>query len=334
MEQPRKAARADGVYDVQGTLMVGIASGGKSILDLSKIEVVDRLVHYEYFADGDSKYTLGQETLAANIRYDGKPITIPKMVGSGTYGMVHLAQVTGGPKFVIKVQEIDEDAEFGMKTAEALRECDLVSFRAVEVSTDTTSFYLTFMDPLDGDCTPGVMGGLTLTDGSDADEKNRNSFVQFMNTLRACLRHRGATYNDMKPGNIGYKRRGNTYQFSLIDLDGISDRVSTYPAIERFVGSSEDDYARKSDDRVREFNLQTDYAFAVTKLIVCSNDASINDYLSYGAMNYDARKDYLDMVMQRTSESNKLASEAAKVALETIRKCEALLYQPPTYDAL
>ena len=172
----------------------------------------------------------------------------------------------------------------------------MVSFRAVEVSTDTTSFYLTFMDPLDGDCT-GVMGGLTLT---DTDEKNRNSFVQFMNTLRTCLREHGATYNDMKPGNIGYKRRGNTYKFLLIDLDGINDRMSTYPAIKRFTGVKEDDFPLDPNERKEEFDLQTDYAFAVTKLIVCLNDPRLNNYLSYGANNYDERGKYLE-VMERTS---------------------------------
>ena len=88
---------------------------------LSKIEVVGKLTAYEYYVGVDPKYSLSQATLAANILYDGKPIWIPK-IGSGAYGMVYLAEVYGGPKFVIKVQEIDKDAKVGMKTAEALRE--------------------------------------------------------------------------------------------------------------------------------------------------------------------------------------------------------------------
>ena len=86
--------------------------------------------------------------------------------------------------------------------------------------------------------------------------------------IASCLFRNGATFTDMKPENVGFKQINGVYQFTLLDLDGLNDNISTYPMTARM--SLE--FSPLGGFQTGEQKMsQTAYAVEVTKLLVCAD---------------------------------------------------------------
>lgn len=212
------------------------------------------------------------KTPAAELKrmfnYDGTPIVFTELA-QGSEGRV-LSGRAGSVSFAVKMQECDDEAISGIRKADALADCDLVSFRAFQntypmpvmtkrgLKFTESSDLVTFMDKMDADC-----GSLKFSGNTPKDIADRVAFVAFMDTLLACLKIHAVTYPDMKPQNVGYTRNPDqTIQFRLIDLDGLNGTVATYPATTALAVVDSRFYNRDL------MALQTAYAFEITKLLV------------------------------------------------------------------
>ena len=232
------------------------SDGGPAALDLKKIERKGGI-----FTSNTSA-----AKLSTMFSYDGTPIDFTEL-GQGSEGRV-LSGSAGSVSFAVKMQECDDEAISGIRAAQALADCDLVSFRAFQhrypmpvmtnkgVKVTQGSDLVTFMDKMSADC-----GSLEFSGNTPKDIAGREAFVAFMDTLLACLKRHGVTYPDMKPQNVGY-RRNQTIQFRLIDLDGLNGTVATYPATTDLAVVESRPYKKNL------MTLQTEYAFEITKLLV------------------------------------------------------------------
>jgi len=268
----KRQREEDVVEDVIRTLNYSeeVVSGGNSVLDLEKIK------HRSDFGFTPST-PIGD--FSRNFFYDGQPIMFEELEG-GAYGRVLSGVAKNGPRFTIKLQDYDLKKQRSLEVAQALQKCNLVSFKSFRNRIEMTlngkragvkMVLATFMEHLDGDCSQLGFGSR-----SENNPLYRRGFVTFMDNLRSCLEENGASFCDMKPGNVGYKKfeqrgRPDQFQFTLIDLDGINDDIATYPLIARFANNYEG--PQKSED----MKAQTEYAFEITKLIVCLKGVAPGD---------------------------------------------------------
>lgn len=217
------------------------------------------------------KGELTEGMMSTLFTFDSAELTF-RFLKRGTFGSVFSAVARDSPRkvvpFVVKIQDSTEQAKRGLKSAEKLRDCGIVSFKTFELgftSPDPTGKQFrsgvrlaTFMDRCEGDCSK-----LVLT--SDED---RGAFAHFLITLLDCLKDQNLTYTDMKPDNIGYMKLGKSYQFRLLDLDGTNNKVSTYPAISNWTTTFEPRHGSSEYDQML---FQTVFASAITKMMVCGS---------------------------------------------------------------
>jgi hypothetical protein len=208
-----------------------------------------------------------------------------KRLGKGTYGTVFSAKVNLGDRvvpFVVKMQEKTSNAVLGLERAKLLSGCGLVNFKTMELNfiinrSSPKTLLATFMDHCQSDCSKLKF--------KDSDDAGRNAFVYFLDTLYACLFNFGISYTDMKPENVGYIEMHGMYRFRLLDLDGTDSKVSTYPAIAHWATSftpgvrtnSDNDYVTYTT--AEQMRAQTQFAFEICKMMVCSKSDSHRDLL-------------------------------------------------------
>mgnify|MGYP003640434981 CR=1 FL=1 len=259
VQQPARKVASTLNYDMLSEGGRPIPSdGGPAALDLKKIK----------WTGGTFTSNTTAAKLSTMFNYDGTPIDFAELA-QGSEGRV-LSGHAGGVSFAVKMQKCDDEAISGIRAAEALADCDLVSFRAFQntsVMTVTSEQgtkltfnrnhdLVTFMGKMDADCATLYFSGNT-----PEDIAGRGAFVAFMDKLLACLKEHGVAYPDMKPQNVGYTRN-QTIQFRLIDLDGLNGTVATYPATTDLAALESPFYDRN------RMTLQTEYAFEITKLLV------------------------------------------------------------------
>ena len=189
------------------------------------------------------------ELRGGTIMYKGRRPTRTRRIGKGSYGVVSLYTYPDGAQLTVKKQPAEWDAIDNMPIAESLRSCELVDFKAI---VDRTSAQIwTIMEHLTSDCR------------AIPESKRREyapEFASFLLRTLDCLLASGASFCDMKLGNVAYKMCQGKPTFKLIDLDGLgpSGAVSTYPAVAKWAAEC---------DSPQEQQLQTRYAFGIAAMM-------------------------------------------------------------------
>lgn len=200
---------------------------------------------------------INEEMLGKILYFDKDGVKFPikfKSINRGSFGFVYSGTVNGG-EFAIKIQKLTAKAVMGLKAAKVLSDCDIAPFRAIKLETETGEAYIaTLMPKYTGDCKD--IPTLSLSD--------RKLFFEFMKRLQGCIQEHEIAYTDMKPRNVGYSQtdQGGLI-FRLLDLDGTNNDVFSFPLIQRFADGN-----KKSPEQMK---LESEYAFAITTMIVCSN---------------------------------------------------------------
>ena len=181
------------------------------------------------------------------VLYKGKKPTDMEQIGEGGYGTVFMLQYADGTEFIMMKLAADEEALTNLKTAEGLRDCDLVEFKAVNINDREI---WTLMEVMEKD---------VFSMKLNRRKRDARDFAIFMRrTLQCLLREpHAASFTDMKPRNVAVKACKPKDSFRLIDLDGINGVVSSIPAIPKFTSECE---------TPEEQRMQTVYAFAVTAM--------------------------------------------------------------------
>ena len=241
------------------TLGTPLFGGGNSNVDLGKISFWPFGPPLNLFSSA--------EDFQAHFRYNGGQVKCND-IARGAYGRVMMAVADTGPAFTIKIQERTPEALKGLQTAMKLQHCNLVSFRPFDLTSDSESPLLaTCMELMGGDCSK-------LGFGNSDRGAARKKFVNFLDDLKACLFEYGATFTDMKPENVGFKQTNGVYQFTLLDLDGLNDNISTYPMTARMLRK----FGPVLGFTTRQQKMsQTAYAVEVTKLLVCADGTQGSD---------------------------------------------------------
>lgn len=181
------------------------------------------------------------------VLYKGTRPLSEEVVGRGAYGeVVKLRYFTDGARLTLKRQQANWVVLANLRVAEALEGCGLTDFKSMRVDDEVW----TLMEALDSDCSRMAYSQRR----THADE-----YAAFLTSLRDCLLHQGASFTDMKLQNTAVKRcaRGKV-AFRLIDLDGIDDSISTYPAVASFATNC---------STAEEKRVQTYWSFAVTAML-------------------------------------------------------------------
>ena len=179
------------------------------------------------------------------VLYKGRKPRKMEQIGEGGYGTVFMLRYSDGSKFILKKQAVDEEALTNLKTAEGLRDCDLVEFKAVNI--DDRQIW-TLMEVMEKD---------VFSMKLERRMRDAQDFAIFMRRTLQCLLSHNASFTDMKPKNVAVKACKPKDSFRLIDLDGINGVVSSIPAIPKFTTEC---------DTPEEQRMQTIYAFAVTAM--------------------------------------------------------------------
>jgi hypothetical protein len=254
-------------YNVHQTIQL---AGYNNVAQSIPVNVLDRIVLRKNIPFRYSG-TLTEEMMSTLFTFGKTELTF-RFLKKGSFGSVFSAVAQDPPRevlpFVVKIQNSTEQAKRGLKSAEKLRKCGIVSFKTFELgftSPDPTgeqfrsgTCLATFMDRCTGDCL-----NLVLTTDED-----RGAFALFLITLLDCLKDQNLTYTDMKPDNIGYMKLGKSYRFRLLDLDGTNNKVSTYPAISNWTTTFE---PRHGSSQYDQMLFQTAFASAITKMMVCGS---------------------------------------------------------------
>ena len=212
----------------------------------------------------------GPDSNAATMQALFRLSSLEDFASNGAYGKMFTGKTPAPSQVIVKLQRRTDEAVIGLKVAKRLTDCDVVRF----VATTSETAIATIMEAMDGDC---------LKPKRKFTDVEKDTFCKVLDALRTCLNANGAAFTDMKPANVGYKRfrtptSGLDITFRLLDLDGLCSlkgkrgrAAATYPVIAQFM--LDDGKERgNSATTAKYLNLQTDYAFALTKLLMlCKN---------------------------------------------------------------
>ena len=118
------------------------------------------------------------------------------------------------------------------------------------------------------------------------------TFATFLQTVLGCLGSNGATFADMKPGNIGFKICGSPpeLQFRLIDLDGLNSEIATFGIATNITFTMREHFTipdkhefyffLNSLGEARRKTIETEVASATTLVVVA--DSLFRSHPKYG----------------------------------------------------
>lgn len=213
------------------------------------------------------------------VEYKGAEPTEIETIGGGTFGVVHRLTYADGAAVMLKQQDVTDAALANLRAAEALKECDLVDFRSVNVE-DLQIW--TMMEALEKACNQMSMSRRRR----DADR-----FAAFMERTLACLVEHQASFSDMKLGNVAV-RACAVDRFRLIDLDGINSSISTFPGVAAWATG-----CWEAEDR----RVQTEYAFGVTAMLFELPQSASAPFLWATLAPLSTRRRLLDEHAEQTS---------------------------------